>query len=58
MSPFPTKNMPISVVGSACDPAHALSIRVVRDWRPLMQLVEHGLPLLKSEVVQPLICES
>ena len=51
------KNMPISVVGSACDPAHAVSIRVVMAWRPLMQSVEHGSPLVKSEAVQPLICE-
>ena len=49
--------MPISVVGSASDPAHALSMRVVMDWRPLMQVAEHGLPLVKSEAVQPLICE-
>lgn len=49
--------MPINVVGSASDPAHALSIRVVTSCRPLMQLVEQGLPLVKSEVVQPLTCE-
>jgi len=48
LTPWPWKNNPINVCGSARVPTHAVLIKSEMAWRSAMQDFEQGFPSLKS----------